>query len=174
MGVTDGGRSPVAVALGSNLEPRAVHLASAVTWVDGVLEGVVRSGVYESAPREGVEGPAFLNMCVTGRTDLSPGELLEGLLARERRQGRVRRPGTGRARTLDLDLLFYESRIIVRDGLEVPHPRMTRRAFVLVPLAEIAAEWHHPVVGRSVAELAGSVDRGGIRRLGDAVDVLDA
>lgn len=169
------GRAPgerVAVALGSNRGFRTRELGEAVRWLGETLDGIVPSGVYESEPREGAKGRPFLNMCVRGSTDLPAVRLLRALLDRERFQGRVRRERGAGARTLDLDLLLYGDGVIDREELRVPHPRMTHRAFVLFPLAEIAGEWRHPTAGRSVGELAAGVDRAGVRRIGDAAEVL--
>jgi 2-amino-4-hydroxy-6-hydroxymethyldihydropteridine diphosphokinase len=96
---------------------------------------------------------------------LAPEALLELLLATEQRFGRVRTERWG-PRSLDLDLIFYGQLLLDSERLQLPHPRMAERGFVLLPLAEIAAEWLDPVSGRSVRQLAAAlVDPGDVQRL---------
>jgi 2-amino-4-hydroxy-6-hydroxymethyldihydropteridine diphosphokinase len=99
----------------------------------------------------GSPGP-FLNAAAVGETELPPRELLETLLAIEQQFGRER-PYAGASRTLDLDLILYGDRIIDEPGLSVPHPRFHERAFVLAPLAEIAADWIDPRSRHTVSQL---------------------
>ena len=104
--------------------------------------------------------PWFVNAVAAVDTALGPAALLDGLLAVERRFGRVRK-GRWEARALDLDLLDYRG--LVRDGTpppELPHPRLAGRAFVLLPLAEVAPEWRHPVTGIAVAALIADLPSG--------------
>lgn len=168
----------MAVGLGSNLPPRREHLGRALAWLRQRLEGTEASGVYASAPVGGAAGGEFLNLCVRGTTTLSPRALLERLLARERRQGRRRGTRSGSRsdstapRTLDLDLLLFGREVHATPRLTLPHPRMHLRPFVLLPLAEIAGDWVHPGWGVTVSELSADVDGSGVRRLGDAADVL--
>lgn len=140
-----------------------------------MLEGLRLSPVYETEPMgEAYAGQRpFLNLCCVGETSLGPRPLLDRLLGLESEAGRTRPEGGGGARTLDVDLLLYGGRVIDEPGLRVPHPRMAGRAFVLVPLADVAPEWRHPVVGEPVRALAGRVDAGGVRRYrGDLPEVL--
>lgn len=145
------------VALGSNLEPRRDHLRAALAGLSGLGQVEAVSPLYETEP-VGLRGqPSFLNAVARMRTRLAPRELLRGLLEIEARRGRVRREKGG-PRTLDLDLLSYDSAVIREPGLEVPHPRLHLRRFVLAPLASVAPQWRHPVLGSTAAELLGQLE----------------
>ncbi len=98
--------------------------------------------------------PPYLNAVAVGETPLAPEVLLEHLLAIERERGRER-PSARAARTLDLDVILYGDRVIDTPALQVPHPRFRERAFVLVPLNELAPDLRDPVTGRTVTELIG-------------------
>jgi 2-amino-4-hydroxy-6-hydroxymethyldihydropteridine diphosphokinase len=145
---------PVAIALGSNLGDRRAHLDWAIGQLASHLAQLRASSFHETAPVD-VKGPQphYLNAVVVGRTTLGPRALLDLLLDLERARGRER-PARRAPRTLDLDLILYGGRVIDEPGLIVPHPEFHRRAFVLVPLAEVAADWKDPRSGRTVGELA--------------------
>ncbi len=151
----------VFLGLGSNLGDRAGLLDQAA----GALESlgkVTRSRWYETAAVGMPGAPAFLNGVVRLETDIAPDELLGLTRGIERRLGRdqLRRAGS---RTIDIDLLLCGRQVISRPGLEIPHPRLHQRAFVLVPLTELAPNLVHPVLGRTVTEMLAEVDRAGVK-----------
>jgi 2-amino-4-hydroxy-6-hydroxymethyldihydropteridine diphosphokinase len=148
------------LALGSNLGDPVGHLRAALDELDRAVGRLIAvSGAYETEPVGLTDQPRFLNAVCALETALEPRELLVAMLKIETDQGRVRTVKNG-PRTLDLDLLIYESRVIDEPGLAVPHPRMGERAFVLVPLAEIAPNLLHPVTGQSVREMLGRLSPG--------------
>lgn len=162
------GWSSVAIALGSNLGDSRRILDGALRALDqsvGVrLEAV--SGYYRTAP-VGPPQPDYLNACAVLSTTRSPLELLDLLLTIEAHFGRQRRERWG-PRLLDLDLLLYAEQVVQVPRLQVPHPRMRERAFVLVPLAEIAPHWRDPVTGEAIATLLQRVDPTGVHCLTEA------
>jgi len=155
------------VALGSNLGSRERHLCAAVAALrasEGV-RSVVVSPVYETRPLgPGAQGP-YLNAVARLETRQSPRALLGRLLEIERKEGRERSGPHHAPRTLDLDLLLYGSRQIDEPGLEVPHPRLHERSFVLEPLRDLAPRLIHPRLGESIEALARRVrDPKAVRR----------
>ena len=160
------------IALGSNLGDRAAMLRGALASLsrEADVRIVAESAVYETAPVGGPEQPDYLNMVVAVETALAPEALLACCLAIEAEHGRVRRERWG-ARTLDLDLLSYGEVELMSEQLTLPHPRMRERAFVLVPLAEIAPELK--IGDRTAGALSALVDRSGLRRLGSLSEVTN-
>ncbi len=159
-----GRQDQAAFALGSNLGDRAAHLAAArerivAAW--GPLQAC--SEVYETEPLGPPGQGAYLNQVVVIAFEGAPEELLAGALAIEAALGRRRRERWG-PRSIDLDLLLHGDRVRPGPGLELPHPRLQERAFVLVPLAEVLPRWRHPRLGATVEELLAGVDRAGVRR----------
>jgi 2-amino-4-hydroxy-6-hydroxymethyldihydropteridine diphosphokinase len=154
-----------AIALGSNLGDSRSILVSAINRLQmhPQIEILAVSNWYLTKPI-GPPQPDYLNGCVTIQTSLTPLELLRVLQAIEAEFGRVRQERWG-ARTLDLDLLLYETQIIDAPTLQLPHPRMVERAFVLVPLAEIAPDWIEPRSGQSIAVLANKLECSGVELL---------
>lgn len=152
-----------AIALGSNLGDRLAILEGALDKLEQVPEIKVkaRSPWYETAP-VGPPQPDYLNGCAWLLVSLTPLELLHQLLAIEHQFGRIRRERFG-PRTLDLDLLLVEDFTLDSPELQIPHPRMQDRAFVLVPLADIAADWIHPTSGKAIAALLALVDQTDVR-----------
>ncbi|WP_206602962.1 2-amino-4-hydroxy-6-hydroxymethyldihydropteridine diphosphokinase [Leptolyngbya ohadii] len=153
----------VAIGLGSNLGNSEATLKDALSKLDFIpgIRVEARSHLYQTAPI-GPPQPDYLNACAILLTTLDPEYLLQTLLNLEKQFGRVRRERWG-ARTLDIDLLLYENWTIDLPHLQIPHPRMTERAFVLVPLSEIASDWVNPLTGKTIATLAQQVDRSGVK-----------
>jgi 2-amino-4-hydroxy-6-hydroxymethyldihydropteridine diphosphokinase len=119
-----------------------------------------RSSLYSTEPVGFAEQPRFINAVVALETELEPQELLKGLLAIEQEFGRDRSAGfTNGPRTLDLDILLLGDLKIAEAGLQIPHPRMAERAFVLVPLNEIAAHFLDPESGQTVSQLLESLQQ---------------
>jgi len=158
----------VALALGSNVGDQLAHLRLGLERSRRVMSDVAVSSVYESRPMYHVDQPPFLNACCVGRTWLSPRQMLSELQDAERSAGRRRGGPRYGPRELDLDLLLYGEQVLESEHLTLPHPRMTERAFVLVPLAEIAPDWVVAAAADreavTVADLAAAVEKTGIER----------
>ncbi|MDZ7966003.1 MAG: 2-amino-4-hydroxy-6-hydroxymethyldihydropteridine diphosphokinase [Nostoc sp. DedSLP03] len=147
-----------AVSLGSNIGDSQTILSAAIEAL-AQTPGIVleaRSHWYQTKA-VGPPQPDYLNGCVILQVEILPQQLLEILLGIEQQFGRVRQERWG-PRTLDLDLLLYDDIILDTPNLQIPHPRMRDRAFVLVPLAEIAPDWIEPVSGCVIKELLKEVD----------------
>jgi 2-amino-4-hydroxy-6-hydroxymethyldihydropteridine diphosphokinase len=154
----------VYISMGSNLGDRAAMLERAVAAMDSAGIRVARQSSFYVSEPVGAPGQAwFLNAVAEAETSLLPLQLLHALQKIERELGRRRITPHG-PRTIDLDLLFYGSSVIRGRELEVPHPRLTERRFVLVPLAHIAPELRHPALHKSVSQLlAETPDRSEVR-----------
>ena len=157
------------IGLGANLGDPVAQIRSALRDLDAIAQTrlVRASSLYRSAPWGGVEQPPFVNAVAELETRLSPRELLDALLAIEQRHGRIRDGSRWGPRTLDLDLLVHGNQRIDIDGLTLPHPHLAERAFVLVPLAEIAPDLRVPGIGR-VADLLARIDAAQCERLPSA------
>ena len=142
----------VFIGLGTNLGDRQHNLEVARDTLTRKLEILRESSVYETAPWGYLDQPAFLNQVLEAQTELSPLKLLSFLKDTEKELGRQENFRYG-PRMIDLDLLFYGDRIIHTPQLQVPHPRLAERAFVLVPLAEIAPDLVHPLRRQTIKEL---------------------
>lgn len=166
----------ILIGLGANL---ASHAGPPATTIDAALSAleaagvtiVARSPLYESEPVPRSDQPWYVNGVAIVETRMAPEELLALLHDVEHRFGRVRRE-RNEARPLDLDLLGYDDTVRDGDELLLPHPRMHERAFVLMPLVDIAPQWRHPALGRTAKELLGTLPeeaRRGVRRRPAAV-----
>jgi 2-amino-4-hydroxy-6-hydroxymethyldihydropteridine diphosphokinase len=150
------------IGLGANLGDRMTTLQTAIQRLQtlGSIERV--SSLYETEPVGYLEQPPFLNAVVALDTALAPAELVGALLSIERDLGRMR-SFPNAPRTLDLDLLMVDNMILDTPELTLPHPRLHERAFVLVPLVEIAPELVHPGSGKTIPELLHTLpDQGGV------------
>lgn len=156
--------SRVHIGFGGNLGDVETNLRRALEAVSHLAKTrVVRiSSLYRTAPVGVEDQPDFVNGVLEVETDLDPQDLLRALLEIERSLGRTRGARWG-PRTVDLDLLLWEDRVMHTAALDLPHPRMHERGFVLVPLAEIAPRARHPELGKEVREL--------LEELGPTADV---
>lgn len=153
----------VFLALGTNLGERAHNLRHAIEALPPAVRLQRQSPIYETPPWGFTDQPDFLNMVIEGETDLSPLALLHFIKDLERRLGRQPSVRYG-PRLIDLDILFYDDLVLETSELVIPHPRLHERAFVLVPLADLAPDLIHPRLQRSVRDLLAAVDRTGIRK----------
>jgi 2-amino-4-hydroxy-6-hydroxymethyldihydropteridine diphosphokinase len=141
------------LSLGSNLGDRAANLQGAIEALPEIGVRVLRrSSIYETEPVDLLAQPWFLNGVVEAETSLAPRQLLEELQAIERKLGSKKLVPRG-PRIIDLDVLFHGAAVIHEAGMEIPHPRLAERRFVLVPLVELAPELRHPVSRKTAAEL---------------------
>jgi 2-amino-4-hydroxy-6-hydroxymethyldihydropteridine diphosphokinase len=153
----------VFIGLGSNIEPRTEYLKCAVSKLRTIGEVVRVSSVYETAPVGEIAQPHFLNAVVELLTQDGPLDLLARLRGFEYDLGRQVRP-RWHEREIDFDILFYEDLVLDAPSLTIPHPEIANRAFVLEPMAELDANFVHPVLHKTVAELLDRVDRSGVRK----------
>ena len=153
------------LALGSNLGDRLAALQAALAALPPAVTVLDRSPVYATPPWGVTDQPAFLNMVIKGETRLAPAPLLAHLKHLETELGRLPSIRYG-PRLIDIDILFYGNLVLNTPGLILPHPRLHERAFVLVPLADLAAEFIHPVLGKPIRQLLAAVDTKGVKPYG--------
>ncbi len=153
------------IGLGSNLDQpkQNLHTAfAALSELDGISSPLL-SPLYQTPPYGVLDQPDFINAVAKFQTTLAPRIILNSLLSIEEKMGRVRKEKWG-ARLIDLDLLFYGDQVVEEDGLKIPHPGIPERDFVLVPLTDIAPEWQHPTLKKSIRAL--------LSELGDTKSVV--
>ena len=152
----------VYLALGSNIGKRRANLRAAIKNLTPQMAVKKKSSVYETPPWGYPDQAAFLNQVIMAETYMELEALLFHLKRLEAALGRVPSFGNG-PRLIDIDILFFDDVIMDTSSIAVPHPRLHKRAFVLVPLAELAPDLIHPVLRKSVSELLEDVDRSEIK-----------
>ena len=156
----------VYIALGTNLGDRLANLQEATQSLPPEVCVLAQSHVYETPPWGYEDQPAFLNRVVKAETGLGPEALLAYLKRLEVQLGREQNFRWG-PRLIDLDILFYDDLVLDSPPLVIPHPRTHERAFVLVPLADVAPDLIHPIFHKAVRNLLADVETQGIVRLND-------
>jgi len=151
----------VYLGLGSNMGDRQENLDRALNFLSQKLQVARVSSVYDTEPVGNINQPRFLNLVCQIYTRLAPTAMLILAKGIESKMGRVVRDSNA-PRPIDIDILFYGDQVVETPELVIPHPRLAERAFVLVPLAEIAPTLRHPVIGKSVTELLKGMKRQGV------------
>jgi 2-amino-4-hydroxy-6-hydroxymethyldihydropteridine diphosphokinase len=155
---------PVYIALGTNIGDRQGNLQAAKGFLAPEVTVLGESSIYVTPPWGYADQPDFLNQVIEVSTILEPVPLLHHLQAIEKRMGRQKLIHNG-PRLIDLDILFYGDRVVAEGDLQIPHPRMVGRAFVLVPLSEIAPDFVHPILTVRVKDMLIGVDVSEVTRL---------
>jgi 2-amino-4-hydroxy-6-hydroxymethyldihydropteridine diphosphokinase len=153
------------LGLGTNLGDREANLRQATELLASERLTVTRaSSIYETAPRDILDQPFFLNQVLEVETDLFPRQLFERAKQVERKMGRVRSQPKG-PRLIDVDILLYGSAVVHAEDLDIPHVAIPERRFVLEPLAELAPELRHPVTKKTIRQMLAAVSDQGVKKL---------
>lgn len=163
-------RHQVYLGLGTNLGQRRHNLERAVAGLQEIVWITAVSPIYETAPWGVADQPDFYNACLAGETDYSPVEFLTFIKNLEMEMGRVPNIPWG-PRLIDIDILLFDDLVLQMGTLTIPHPHLPDRAFVLVPLADIAPDVVHPELDLTIRELATAVSPDGVRRLPEPLAV---
>ena len=140
------------LALGSNIENRKQHVQTAIVLLREKVHDITVAPLYETKPRYFEDQYNFLNTVLRGFTDLEPRELLQFTKAVQKEVGRVERFRNG-PREIDIDILFYGNVVYKDEDLEIPHPRLQERDFVLQPFSDLSPDFSHPVLKKTIREL---------------------
>ncbi len=158
------------LALGSNLGDREANLQEALRLLSDRLRIVKVSPVYETEPEGGAKQPRYLNQAAHFFTTLLPAALLALIKGFELKMGRT--GPSGAPRIIDIDILLYGDQVVKSPELTIPHPRLTKRAFVLIPLAEIAPNAEHPVEHKTIKQLRDELkDKSGVTKVESELDL---
>jgi 2-amino-4-hydroxy-6-hydroxymethyldihydropteridine diphosphokinase len=140
------------LALGSNIENRKQHIETAIALLREKVQDITVAPLYETKPQYFEDQQNFLNTVLSGYTDLKPWELLQFTKTVQQEVGRVERFRNG-PREIDIDILFYDNEVYKGEELEIPHPRLQERDFVLQPFVDLNPDFFHPVLKKTIREL---------------------
>lgn len=145
------------ILIGGNLNDRKFYISSAIRLIQDLAGTVIeKSSLYETAPWGFEDENKFLNQVLAVETNLEPADLFQTIVSIENQLGRVRNGSQFSSRTIDIDILFYENRVVLTKSLTIPHPRIKERRFVLEPMCELNPQFLHPLEKITMKELLDS------------------